>query len=290
MLLVVITCTTRNQSLQKLRWRVGCSIPIRKRWNAPIVDDLITTPNQTTTSTKDNFHDDDDGIQSHKRHSQVLYRMQQTNNLALDGRHSSTSHLPKTPTIRSQKPILVENSQRIRDHQNSLQQLPQGHPDKTDLTSPPPPTPPRDFPAASLRPTPTTPAPKPSSLSLSQNTRLRVLHPHTHTQSQNTRFRVLHTHTHSLSLSLSQDTRFRVLHTHTSLSLSLSLFSVVHQTLTLIFLQTALCSLNPLFVLHGYKCRWITSWCSWDNFGAKYGKYFAFWAPFFGLKLLIKNR
>ncbi len=196
--LVVIACTTRNQSLQKLRWRVGCSIPIRKRWNAPIVDDLITTPNQTTTSTKDNFHDDDDGIESHKRHSQVLYRMQQTNNLALDGRHSSTSHLPKTPTIGSQKPILVENSQRIRDHQNSLQQLPQGHPDKTDLASPlpPPPPPRRDFPAASLRPTPTTPAPKPSSLSLSQNTRLRVLHPHTlKTQDFAS---LTHTHTHTL--------------------------------------------------------------------------------------------
>jgi hypothetical protein len=33
-------------------------------------------------------------------------------------------------------------------------------------------------------------------------------------------------------------------------------------------------------VLHWNKRRWITSWCSWDIFGVKYGKYLAFWGPF----------
>jgi len=245
---------------------VGCSIPIRKRWNAPIVNDLITTPNQTTTSTKDNFHDDDDGIESHKRHSQVLYRMQQTNNLALDGRHSSTSHLPKTPTIGSQKPILVENSQRIRDQQNSLQQLPQGHPDKTDLTSPPPP--PRDFPAASLRPTPTTPAPKPSSLSLSQNTR----------------FRVLHTHTHTLSLSLSKHKISR-LHAHTSLSLSLRCRSSnpnpnFPSNRYLLLKPTVCAPLEQATV--NYQLMFL------GYFWGQIWEIFSILGSFFGLKLLIK--
>jgi hypothetical protein len=86
------------------RTRSGSSILHEKRCNAVIFE--VRTK---YGCSQQEFADDDDGIESHKRHSQVLHGMKQTNDLALDGRHSPVAHLRKTPSMRREKPILVQN-------------------------------------------------------------------------------------------------------------------------------------------------------------------------------------